>query len=82
MDKRKIYCPYCELNHKFLNILNILCNLKTVLFIRRIEQYVAERNVQEQKRMVELKRKEEQKAVLTEKLARQIYETEVRILSC
>jgi hypothetical protein len=67
---------------EFLNNLSVLCNLKTVLFIRRVEQYLADQNVQEQKRIVELKQKEEQKAVFTEKLARQIYETEVCILYC
>jgi hypothetical protein len=36
--------------------------------------------MQEQKRTVELKQKEEQKAVLTEKIAHQIYEIEVCIL--
>lgn len=70
------------MNSKFLNILTVLCNLETLLFIRRIEQYLAHRNVQEQKRMAELKQKEEQKAVFTEKLARQMYEIEVRILYC
>jgi hypothetical protein len=70
------------MNSKFLNNLNVLCNLETVLFIRRIEQYLADRNLQERKRMLEFKRKEEQKAVFTEKLAHQIYEIEVHILYC
>jgi hypothetical protein len=51
--------------------------LKTVLCIRRIEQYLADRSVQEKKRLVQLKQQEEQKAVFTEKIARQIYEIEV-----
>jgi hypothetical protein len=55
---------------------------KKVNFTRRIEQYLANRIVQEQKRMVELREKEEQKSVFTEKIARQIYESEVCILYC
>jgi hypothetical protein len=51
-------------------------------FTRRIEQYLADQSMQERKRMVELQEKEEQKAVFSEKIARQIYETEVCIQYC
>lgn len=48
-------------------------------FSRRIEQYLASQSMQEQKRVAELKEREEQKAIFTEKISRQMYETEVRI---
>lgn len=43
---------------------------------------MAKQRMQEQKRMRELQEREEQKALFTEKIARQMYEAEVGVSYC
>jgi len=43
---------------------------------------LAKQRMQEQKRMRELQEREEQKALFTEKMARQMYEAEVGVSYC